>query len=82
MTPRDPCTRGCAMALLALGAFLAVGQHAWAFDPEDVYRQGALVISGEAGYGTEIHFYDTFTGLEVQLGHVASALRGVADAIS
>jgi hypothetical protein len=64
MTPRDPCARGWAIAVLALGGFLAVGQHAWAFDPVEVYRQGALVISGEAGYGAEIHFYDTFTGLE------------------
>jgi hypothetical protein len=63
MIPRDPCSRGWAIAVLALG-FLAVGQHAWAFDPTEVYRQGALVISGEAGYGAEIHFYDTFTGLE------------------
>jgi opacity protein-like surface antigen len=63
MIPRDPCSRGWAIAVLALG-FLAVGQHAWAFDPAEVYRQGALVISGEAGYGAEIHFYDTFTGLE------------------
>jgi Lipid A 3-O-deacylase (PagL) len=64
MIPRDPCARGWAIAVLALGGFLAVGQHAWAFDPAEVYRQGALVISGEAGYGAEIHFYDTFTGLE------------------
>jgi hypothetical protein len=64
MISRDPCARGWAIAVLALGGFLAVGQHAWAFDPAEVYRQGALVISGEAGYGAEIHFYDTFTGLE------------------
>jgi opacity protein-like surface antigen len=64
MNPRDPCTRGWTIAVLALGGFLAVGHHAWAFDPAEVYRQGALVISGEAGYGAEIHFYETFTGLE------------------
>jgi hypothetical protein len=64
MIPRAPCARGWAIAVLALGGFLAVSQDAWAFDPSEVYRQGALVISGEAGYGAEIHFYDTFTGLE------------------
>ncbi len=81
MTLRDPRARACAIAILALGGFLAVGQHAWAFDPAEVYRQGALVISGEAGYGAEIHFYETFTGLEfvnagVRIGVLPFGTRG------
>jgi hypothetical protein len=63
MTRRDLHARACA-TVLALGGFLAVGQYAWAFDSAEVYRQGAVVISGEGGYGAQLHLYDPFTGLE------------------
>ena len=57
------------IALVVALGFLAVGQHAWAFDSAEVYRQGALMISGEAGYGAELHLYDTFTRFQ----HVSNA---------
>jgi opacity protein-like surface antigen len=47
-----------------LVGLLAIGQPAWGFDTEEVYRERTLVISGEAGYGSEFHLQDPFTGLD------------------
>jgi hypothetical protein len=52
------------LATLILGALLARGLPAWGFDPAEVYRERALVLSGEAGYGSELHVQDPFTGLD------------------
>ena len=64
MTRRDQLARVRAIAVLVLGGVFAVSQHAWAFDTTEVYRRGAVVISGEGGYGAQFQVEDSFTGLE------------------
>ena len=54
MTPRDQLARVRAITVLVLGGVFAVSQHAWAFDTTEVYRRGAVVISGEGGYGASL----------------------------
>jgi opacity protein-like surface antigen len=64
-----------------LGALLASRPPAWGFDPAEVYRERALVISGEAGYGSELHVQDPFTGLEfvnagIRIGLIPFGIAG------
>ena len=51
-------------AVLTLAGLLAVPATTWAFDPEAVYRERAVVLSVEGGYGWQFQAQDPFTGLE------------------
>src|SRR5262245_64753541 len=69
------------VASAILGSHLAIGSPAWGFDPADVYKERALVLSGEAGYGSEMHIQDPFTGLDfvnfgVRLGLIPFGIAG------
>lgn len=79
-------TRRAAAARLGLVTLFFVGPvgwgpTAWGFDPSDVYRDGTWVLSGEAGYGAQIHVQDPFTGLEfvnagVRVGLIPFGIAG------
>ena len=69
------------VASAILGSHLAIAAPAWGFDPADVYKERALVLSGEAGYGSEMHIQDPFTGLDfvnfgVRLGLIPFGIAG------
>jgi len=69
------------VATAILGSHLTIGSPAWGFDPADVYKERALVLSGEAGYGSEMHLQDPFTGLDfvnfgVRLGLIPFGIAG------
>jgi opacity protein-like surface antigen len=65
---------------MALGLVLGAGPS-WGFDPADVYRERAVVLSAEAGYGAQFHVQDPFSGLEfanagIRVGLVPFGIAG------
>jgi opacity protein-like surface antigen len=73
--------RGLILAAGILGGLLAGAGPARAFDPADVYRERALVLSAEAGYGAQFEVENTFTGLDfanagIRLGLIPFGIAG------
>jgi opacity protein-like surface antigen len=63
MTRPALAARGVLAALLLVNPLVGASA-ACAFDPAEAYREGTWVLSGEAGYGAQIHMREPFADLD------------------